>query len=295
MARTLHASLQSKLTAGSSQLCHLVTITRADATVFRYTDLDTDITVSGDVYTASDSFAVSAITSSSNGGIQSTNCKIFFAAGGFTELDVVKGLYDNADVEFAAVDHAHPEWGKVILLTGKMSAIDGTDKGTGVFEMNGLLAIGDMKIGELYSSECRANLGDARCGIDTGLFNATGYVNFVDVPANFRNSIFWVNLVALDRVYDRGVITFTSGANNGISMEIQAQFHAHEIDFGPNSQDIFTSMPFPNDIEVGDTFTVIAGCDKRPITCRTTFDNIVNFRGEPFVPGSDYINDLKHI
>lgn len=296
MPRTYDSDLQTKLETGSTQLCHLVTITRTDGQVFRYTDLDRDLIVGADTFESSNSFAVTAITSSTNNGIQSTNCKIFFAAGGFTELDIGRGLYDSADVEFSVIDYVHPEWGRIILMKGKMSAIDGNDRGTGQFELNGLLSIGDAKIGELYSPECRANLGDARCTIDTSLFNKTGYVNFVDVPANFKNSVFWVNIAdATSRFFDGGVITFTSGANNGISMEVQAQFPAHALEFGPNNHDIFTALPFPYDIAPADTFTIVAGCDKRPITCLTRFDNIVNFRGEPFVPGSDYINDLKHI
>ena len=37
----------------------------------------------------------------------------------------------------------------------------------------------------------------------------------------------------------------------------------------------------------GDTFTVTAGCDKRFATCRSKFDNQLNFRGFPHLPGND--------
>jgi uncharacterized phage protein (TIGR02218 family) len=36
---------------------------------------------------------------------------------------------------------------------------------------------------------------------------------------------------------------------------------------------------------VGDGFTVTAGCDKSVKTCKAKFDNEVNFRGFPHVPG----------
>ena len=39
----------------------------------------------------------------------------------------------------------------------------------------------------------------------------------------------------------------------------------------------------------GDTFTVTAGCDKRFATCRDRFDNAVNFRGFPHIPGNDFV------
>jgi uncharacterized phage protein (TIGR02218 family) len=42
---------------------------------------------------------------------------------------------------------------------------------------------------------------------------------------------------------------------------------------------------------VGDIFTIIAGCDKTLAICRDKFDNIINFRGDPFVPGTDALLD----
>ncbi|HWP59524.1 MAG TPA: DUF2163 domain-containing protein [Candidatus Acidoferrales bacterium] len=41
----------------------------------------------------------------------------------------------------------------------------------------------------------------------------------------------------------------------------------------------------PYNIEPGDQFEIIVGCDRTPETCRDTFRNIYNFRGERFVPG----------
>lgn len=296
MPRTLNVTLQAKLTAGSTNLCHLLTITRKDGEIFRYTDLDIDLVVDGQTYESSDSFAVTAITSSASNGIQSTNCNIIFSVDGFTEAETAQGAYDSAHAEFAAIDYIHPEWGKMILLTGRMAAINATNRKIGQFEMNGLLSIGDAKIGEVYSPECRANLGDARCKIDTSLFNQTGHVNHIDIPANFRSSIFRVIFDAVDPInglFNQGIISFTSGNNNGLTVEVQAQFHADALFYGALTHDIFVAVPLPKPVQVGDTFRIVNGCDKRPITCLTKFNNIVNFRGEPFVPGSDYINDLK--
>ena len=40
-------------------------------------------------------------------------------------------------------------------------------------------------------------------------------------------------------------------------------------------------------IEPGDAFRVHPGCDKRLDTCIDRFANVLNFRGEPYVPGQD--------
>jgi uncharacterized phage protein (TIGR02218 family) len=44
-------------------------------------------------------------------------------------------------------------------------------------------------------------------------------------------------------------------------------------------------MPF--NISAGDEFTIVAGCDKASRTCIEKFNNIINFRGEPDLPGMD--------
>ncbi len=43
--------------------------------------------------------------------------------------------------------------------------------------------------------------------------------------------------------------------------------------------------PFPNDLEVGDTYSIYPGCDKTAeAACRDKFDNAKNFRGYIYVP-----------
>jgi hypothetical protein len=45
--------------------------------------------------------------------------------------------------------------------------------------------------------------------------------------------------------------------------------------------------PFPYPVSPGDTFLMTAGCDRSASMCSLRFGNIVNFRGEPEIPGVD--------
>jgi uncharacterized phage protein (TIGR02218 family) len=74
--------------------------------------------------------------------------------------------------------------------------------------------------------------------------------------------------------------SLTADTNYGFSMEVK-RF---------TSGGIFQlAQPMPYTIQVGDKYFVYAGCDKKQSTCISKFGNIVNFRGEPFVPGTDSI------
>jgi uncharacterized phage protein (TIGR02218 family) len=54
-----------------------------------------------------------------------------------------------------------------------------------------------------------------------------------------------------------------------------------------SSKQVVLALPMGKSIQVGDGFKIIAGCDKTHETCQAKFNNILNFRGEPYVPGVD--------
>lgn len=79
--------------------------------------------------------------------------------------------------------------------------------------------------------------------------------------------------------FDFGVVTWVTGDNAGLQMEVRS--------YVPGQ--IVLQLPMPYAIQVGDTFDIRAGCDKSQPTCHDRFDNVINFRGEPFLPGVDKI------
>jgi hypothetical protein len=91
--------------------------------------------------------------------------------------------------------------------------------------------------------------------------------------------------------YDLGLITFTSGLNTGLTQEVRT--------WVPNVISLARPMPFL--VQVGDTFTITPGCDKRITTCVKKFDNLLGpdglhggIRAEPFVPGQDAALDYAN-
>jgi uncharacterized phage protein (TIGR02218 family) len=89
---------------------------------------------------------------------------------------------------------------------------------------------------------------------------------------------------APDALFTGGLLTFSASAsptsaNAGLGMEIKSW------DLANKRITLFLPMPF--DVAPGDAITLRAGCAKSLSVCRDAFDNILNFRGEPFVPGND--------
>ena len=52
---------------------------------------------------------------------------------------------------------------------------------------------------------------------------------------------------------------------------------------------VLSFLPFDDEVQVGDIVSLLAGCDGNLDTCIQKFNNVANFRGEPYIPGSDYL------
>jgi hypothetical protein len=73
-----------------------------------------------------------------------------------------------------------------------------------------------------------------------------------------------------------GIITFTSGNNSGLSMEVKQSY--------PGAIEL--QLQFSRPVLVGDTYEIVAGCTKRfKEDCVAKYNNGINFRGHPSIPG----------
>ena len=87
---------------------------------------------------------------------------------------------------------------------------------------------------------------------------------------------------AISGWYDLGVVTFTSGANTGVSRTVK-QF-IPGIDSTLLATLTFT-LPWPHPITSGDLFTIYPGCNKQKSTCASSkFNNLQHFSAEPYIP-----------
>jgi hypothetical protein len=85
---------------------------------------------------------------------------------------------------------------------------------------------------------------------------------------------------AVDDWFNGGAVTFLgTSVNTGLTMEIR--------DWTNSTSTVKLFLPMPFTITSGDKIRLYPGCDKRRVTCRTKFNNVVNFRGEADIPGVD--------
>jgi uncharacterized phage protein (TIGR02218 family) len=279
---TLDGAYTAHAAGETTQFCTLWRLTRADAAVFRFTDHDRDVVMADGTYLAASGYAASQARTEAGLNTDDVEVTAIFDAAAITEADLAAGLWDGATVEIFSAIWSLPSAGARMVRKGALGQVrhDGA-----VFraELRGMMDRLNVNIGRVVAPACDALLGDARCGVSLSAFTHSLTVTAVTSRTVFEDS-------ALDDsatppgTFDGGLITWATGANAGRSMEIKS--HA--------TGGLFTLfLPMVDNIAVGDTATVVAGCDKTLATCRDVFANVVNFRGFPHVPGNDLLMKPK--
>ena len=280
MRTDIPATLQTHLDTRVTTLAWCWRITRTDNVVLGFTNHDRDLTFDSVTYEASTGFLGSEIEAQL--GMSVDNMEVYGAvdSDNISETDIAAGRYDNADVSLFLVNWQDVSQ-RVVMKTGNLGDIK---RGRTLFEaeLRGASHEIQQEQGRLYNYKCDALLGDGRCKQDlsSSTFTGAGVV----VSTNGTSRLIASGIDTYDtRWFEHGKITFTSGNNNGLTREVKT----HTKDGGGVTVTVWE--PFPFAIAATDTFTIVAGCDKLFKTCKAKFNNAVNFRGYPHIPGTNTI------
>jgi uncharacterized phage protein (TIGR02218 family) len=82
-----------------------------------------------------------------------------------------------------------------------------------------------------------------------------------------------------DGWFNYGALVIESGLNTGRVTEIK--------NWDATTRVLTVYLPISFEIYSGTKVRLYPGCDKRLETCTNKFNNVLNYRGEPFVPGQD--------
>lgn len=280
-----------KLYPGLTHLATCWRIARTDGVILGFTSHDRPLVFDGVTYRPANGFTASALASDTEMATADAEMLGAIDTEEITAADLLAGLYDHAEVELFLVDWMDTAIPKTILRRGTIGTITQSDAAF-TAELRGLAQRIQQPVIASYSPECRVDLFSPECGIDREAFQITGTVSGVTdgtLGAVSDNRLFFtMSLAEEDGWFDYGELLWLSGANAGRMTEIRtwtAPSLGSEGATLPGRLELWE--PMGRDIAVGDTFRIWPGCDKRLVTCRDKFSNVINFRGEPHVPGTD--------
>ncbi len=272
--KTIPTDLGLHLLKEVTTLAYCWKLTYADATVFGFTSHDQDILFESVNYKSKTGFTLDQYKSEL---LDKSDQIEIFGIVDSTDIgddDIRSGRLDNAALEVFIVNYESPANGRVLIKKGKIAQIS-RSQGSYQIAITGIADNLDRNITEIYSPLCKARFGDNRCGVNISSLTLTGGVTEIVNDKIFKDS----SRTEAKGYFDKGVIKFTSGNNSGFSSEVRRS----------ETEKITLSIPLPSPILVGDDYQISAGCDKKFTTCISKYNNALNFRGEPHIPG---INEI---
>ncbi len=269
MSKTLYPAMEALLATGAASLAMLMKITRPDTVVTRLTDYDRPITYGGNTYSPEAGLKRSALSVSEGLAVDSMTVAGYFF-GDLTEEALRKGKYDAAEVEVIFVEASDPDtYGPIPMFDGFVGDT-GFHRNTFSLSVNGFTELLQQNFGEATSPDCRADLGDARCKLSMAAYTHTGTITAITDEFTYS-----VSVSKPAGYFKYGSCEFTSGDNSGTLIEVKES----------TDGTITLFMPPQYTVAVGNAITLKAGCNKSEAACSGTFFNIINFQGEPHLPG----------
>lgn len=275
--RLLPDALKTHIEIGATTLCRAWRVRRKDGLVLGFTEHDGALTFAGTTFLAASGFQATEAEQTIGLVAASGEVAGAFSAEALTDVDLARGAYDGAAVEIFVVNWADPSQ----YILESVREIGQVTRSQAHFqaELRGLAARLDQATGRVYGRRCDATLGDRRCGVDVGSvrYRASGAVLVADL---MQARVSGLSAFA-DGVFRFGILTFKSGLLSGLKVDIGA--------FKTGTDALLSFwLPLFEAPAAGDTFEIVAGCDKSFATCKAKFANALNFQGFPHMPGSDF-------
>ncbi len=276
----MHQALLAHLATGATHVCHCWAVTRRDGMILGFTDHDRRLAFDGITFSPESGLSAKALASTTGLAVNNTEAVGVLSSDAITEEDIEAGRYDGAEVQIWLVQWDDPSV-RQVEFAGTIGEITRASGGFQA-ELRGLSDALNQPQGRSYLKTCSAVLGDAGCGVD---LSNPAFVARRDVTVETDGQSFrFDNLADYDaRWFAGGRIEVLTGDARGLSAVIREDVQQE------NHRVIQVWEPIRLPIALGDTVRLIAGCDKRPVTCREKFSNFINFQGFPDIPGDDWL------
>ncbi|WP_371153696.1 DUF2163 domain-containing protein [Jannaschia sp. 2305UL9-9] len=274
------SALADHMGPGITTVCRAWVLRRVDGRLYGFTDHDRPLTVDGVPCVASSGMAAGALQRATGLSVDNSEAVGALSHDAITEADLRAGKWDDASVTTYLVNWAAPDAFEV-LFRGTLGE---ASWGEGAFsvELRSLSEALNMVQGRVYQARCDAVLGDGRCRRDL-----SDEIFTVDVLVDAVEDNRVLHLPVLDlyapKWFERGLVTVLDGASEGASGRVKTD----RVKDGMRRVELWSALR--DGIEPGNRIRLQAGCDKTHGTCRFKFDNLLNFRGFPNIPGEDWL------
>lgn len=294
MPIVLLPSMATQISRSSNQywaLCWRITLTTIANRVYRFTDASESLFFpSGEKFQAQDGMEGSAQQRKDKFKGINRDFRGLISDSQITDEDLQRGIFQDAYIEEYLVDTRLAGIGPINVTQYWVRGIQ-FDGSEWTLEVDGTTSQFDQPVGDYWGKLCRVELfssGDGKCNLSPFLYRASQLVGTIindrfefeiagAVPAIWQESGFGQD----------GWCTFVNGENIGFVARIKE--HTYEVQTATTTIKLQVRTPYP--IVPTIIVELLPGCNKRNDAstghCFTRYSNVINFQGEPFIPGGD--------
>ena len=165
MTKSVSASLEAHIDQEVTSLSTCWRLTRTDGKEYFFTDHDTDLVIDGNTYKASTGYNRTAVANNASMAVDNLDVVGILDDDSITERELRAGLFDYAEIKLFMVNWKDLSQGILRMRRGWLGEVTFTQQDIFKAELRGMTQVYSQRIGELYSPECRADLGDERCRV----------------------------------------------------------------------------------------------------------------------------------
>lgn len=274
-------SIFEHLATGATTVCRCWAVHRRDGVTLGFTDHDEDLSFEGITFRADTGMTARAFQQSTGLSVDNTEAVGALSDDSIRYVDVESGRFDDASVTMWLVNWTSPSE-RSVRFAGSIGEIVRSGDSFRA-ELRGLTEELNKPQGLVFQRTCSAVLGDRRCRVDLDQpdYRAELEIEHVSDGKTFTFESFpsfkggW---------FERGVLEVLDGAGEGLSGHIKVDRRTTG-----SGRRLVLWQAIRAELKPGDRIGLQVGCDKRPETCRSKFDNMINFRGFPTIPGEDWL------
>ena len=247
------------------------TLERRDGAGVALTSHDRSLVLEDVVHRPASAISPAAIKRRAGLDVEAAEVSGAFDSDGLSREDLLAGRWKGARTRLSAVSWADPSAASQTLVEGELGETTQRDDEFSA-ELIGATARLAAAASPTTTPECRASLGDRACRVDLA-------------GRSIRATVIGAigNAVTLDREVDgrfaAGRLRYIRGECTGLSSTI----------LRVEGASVYLRDPLRSMLREGDVVELQEGCDRRLATCKERFGNVVNFRGEPHLPGNDVL------
>lgn len=277
-----------------ASFANLITLTTKAGTTVRWAAGGMDVVYSGNTYTGSGTGTaplVQPMRIREAVGLEvstldlNMDCGSTAQIGGVAlQLAALNGVLDDARVTVHRAYMATPGGavvGVIHRFAGLVSDCEVDSYAVRLRVQSDLYKLEEQLPRHLIRERCSWALGDAGCGVNLASFTTVEAV--ADTSSSDAIKMGDAT-VAESPIVVGGTATFTSGVLNGQRRNIASTFVYPPVKFGFRVVPPFSAAP-----AIGDTVSIVFGCDKTIATCRDVFSNLNRRRGFDFVPSPEQV------